>query len=392
MRSQPRQGFTIIELLVVISIIALLVGILLPAIGKARDNARVNTSKNNLRQFGVAHATYAADWSDRQVTHVRDNLGQYGGDVGIYNQVIYGGIPTFGNQNTLSANMSIHPPLVAGWGWSGNGEYILWAYWTNAANNGHFQPINFPGEPNGSGWTGFGWFRYSHQTKPLQDYINGRYWDPIYFSPKDRITLDQIEPCFEVPGEFVGGTTSTSSSTSGGIGPDACNSALFGTYCLSAAGLFSPRVFSLNKQTDLYWSAPWQMPTGYRVPSMGQVKYPTLKTHMLEYSWLQNVPVACNASFVGCEPYYFNHGFQSVPVTLFYDASVRMMGVMEAMSSDRRNIRQTGGKETGVGLWSRDTPFLAEGFYMEEAYDFVETSYHILTTDGVRGRDTVGKE
>ncbi|MHC4081837.1 MAG: type II secretion system protein, partial [Planctomycetota bacterium] len=49
MTRQVSKGFTIIELLVVVSIIALLVGILLPAIGKARDTARVNSSKSNLR-------------------------------------------------------------------------------------------------------------------------------------------------------------------------------------------------------------------------------------------------------------------------------------------------------------------------------------------------------
>ncbi len=81
MRADQKRAFTIIELLVVVSIIALLVGILLPAIGKARDNARVNVSKNNLRQMGVAHKTYAADWADRHVTYVRDSLGQYDGVV-----------------------------------------------------------------------------------------------------------------------------------------------------------------------------------------------------------------------------------------------------------------------------------------------------------------------
>ena len=106
------KGFTIIELLVVVSIIALLVGILLPAIGKARDNARVNTSKSNLRQIGIAHKTYAADWADRHVTYVRDNLGLYSGDVVAYNNAIYGG---------TSSRYDAHPGIIAGDGYDSTG-------------------------------------------------------------------------------------------------------------------------------------------------------------------------------------------------------------------------------------------------------------------------------
>ena len=68
MKGIRHRGFTIVELLVVVSIIALLIGILLPAIGKARDKARTTTSVSNLRQLGVAHNSYAGDWEDSQLS------------------------------------------------------------------------------------------------------------------------------------------------------------------------------------------------------------------------------------------------------------------------------------------------------------------------------------
>jgi prepilin-type N-terminal cleavage/methylation domain-containing protein len=60
-RSEGKSGFTLVELLVVISIIALLVSILMPALGRAREQARSIVCLSNLRQQGVAMAVYNAD-------------------------------------------------------------------------------------------------------------------------------------------------------------------------------------------------------------------------------------------------------------------------------------------------------------------------------------------
>ncbi|MFH1747187.1 MAG: type II secretion system protein [Planctomycetota bacterium] len=64
---QKRQchGFTLIELLVVVAIIAMLISILLPALGAARDKAKDTVCASNLRQIGLATEYYVRDNQDR---------------------------------------------------------------------------------------------------------------------------------------------------------------------------------------------------------------------------------------------------------------------------------------------------------------------------------------
>lgn len=62
--ARARSGFTLVELLVVVAIIAMLISLLLPSLGKAREATKAAVCGSNQRQLAIAATAYAADNQD----------------------------------------------------------------------------------------------------------------------------------------------------------------------------------------------------------------------------------------------------------------------------------------------------------------------------------------
>ena len=360
MAQQNRKGgFTIVELLVVVSIIALLIALLLPAVQKGRDKALISQSVANLKNLASANETYAGDWGDRQFTCVPDDAGL-----------------VQGNCATYLSQIACPPQQLLGWEVNG----AIWGYFIGSS--GKCAQFGYPGNcgnwvvhlPIGLGGadSGFGAFRIPG-LKAFHSYLNDRFYDPTLYAPKDVVPYNNISRYFTNAAEF-------SYNPSDGAYEDS-------SYCWSPAAMYDVKVFGRNSATlnGNGYTAPNTLPAGYRSPPVSRCKYPSLKVRMHEHNWLQNTPdQLVNPAFAGnTTPWFFNHGYNSAPASLFFDGHIELVGCQRAMQAEQR-----AGK-----LWSRNTPLGAQGYYGAQSYDFlVKTSFSVLTTDGIEGRDVLGAE
>ncbi|MEY2716347.1 MAG: hypothetical protein RIT24_2690, partial [Planctomycetota bacterium] len=215
-----RKGFTIIELLVVVAIIGLLVAILLPAIGKARESAQTTQSMSNLRNIGSACAVYGVDFQDRQWSAIADDYGRgqtnctQWANTRCSGQLTLGFIPDATKPDTQVPQGFFIPQSTACTGktLAADCKYIQ-AYW----------PCDFQ-KSTGN----FGAFRLLN-AKSFNKYVGGKFYDPIFFAPKDRLILQQIaELRGDKDQDFYGSEKNT----------------ILSSYCWSPAAMWSPDVLS----------------------------------------------------------------------------------------------------------------------------------------------------
>ena len=344
-----------------IGIVALLLALLMPSLAKARDSALTTHSLANLRNLAVANETYAGDWGDRQ-------FGVCPGDAGL----------AYGNCSLYLQQVACPPQVFIG-----RDTFGIWGYflgdtgkcaqfgWPEACYNWVvYLPLNFGQAYNPGGGNTFGSFRMPG-VMAFSDYIGGRFYDPTLYAPKDELVLAEVEDYFSSPAQFTFDGERYADSS----------------YCFSPAAMFDPKVLRRNAQTldGNGFTHPANLPGGFRTPPVSRCSHPSLKTRMIEHSWLQNRPDALSNPnfFGGTTPWHFNHGINSAPASLFFDGHVELVGCQRAMQAEQRS-----GK-----LWSRNTPLGPLGYYGAQSYDMlVNTSFHILTTDGIEGRDVLGSE
>lgn len=269
------SGFTLIELLVVIAIIALLIGILLPALGEARKSGRITICTANMKQLGVATQSYTADYQDR-----------------LYAFTI----------SSATANLLSFPDLVAQATAGGLEAHAAQAVDVIRRRTGrdNFEQIN-------------GWIPdvlYTHLV--LQDYLASRLPEKLVVCPEDRNrNLWQTDPIGFANGAFVPSPdppsprwpySSTYEHVYSHYAPDRCD---------NGPGVTQAGMHNLYQFVN---------PTGVQDPGaflgrrkISEITFTSQKVQMQD--------IQCRHK--GKKQFYYGYADAVVPL-LFYDASVNM--------------------------------------------------------------------
>jgi prepilin-type N-terminal cleavage/methylation domain-containing protein/prepilin-type processing-associated H-X9-DG protein len=149
LRGRQRGAFTLIELLVVVAIIAVLIAILLPSLGRARNNAKLASCASRLRQWGMAINMYAQAW-DNWIMN-KDPSGttwvSVGGGAGWYSSEL-GTLQNQGNSGT-NVKRNFYCPAAIN---KGEINYqMLWPVWgdnvrSSGSGGGMFRTTDFKGQ------------------------------------------------------------------------------------------------------------------------------------------------------------------------------------------------------------------------------------------------------
>ena len=386
-------GFTIVELLVVISIIALLVGILVPAVQKARDSAKTTQSKSNIHQVMIALVNKQADDSDRHFSPAPDNLSRMVDEPGLDNEDdIETAISNAGGGDVLGIELGLT-----------TGAQV--AYISGADG---VAPFCF-GEgltQSSSGKPGYGAWRYPNAGQ-IAAYMNNAPLHPTFFAPKDTIPLAALEGCDSTSSSYC---ASHAAHDRWGI-PYFWESNMLGapsSYCISPAMMYDPAVYQWDMLQGKLPMDPMNLPRGFKPPSTSQAKYPSQKTWLMEHNWLQNVDnnecginwggtwfMQSYGSWDGCEPEHFNAGRSSEPVTVMGDGSTITLQMARAERDS--DFVESGDNYNNQGLGLYDHPgngttmgggnARAGGYYAGYSTDWVHFVGHVFTMDGIRGRD-----